>query len=129
MAPARGRRATSLQPTSYNGGAGFSSSVNSNRLSRLNSQQDSYSSSSTYSTSTATTPRTRRVSDIDSSYASSASNGGGKASLCVNSNTSFLFLIRHFRDPPLSGRLQSRPPLVVIFLSACFNSCSLNPFS
>ena len=87
MAGGRGRRATSLQPMGFGGGSGFSQStnMNSNRLSRLNSQQDSsYSSSTTSSSSYSTSsniggsgPRTRRVSDIDNQYYSS-SNGGKK---------------------------------------------------
>ena len=87
MAGGRGRRATSLQPMGFGGGSGFSQSTNMNsyRLSRLNSQQDSsYSSSTTSSSSYSTSsniggsgPRTRRVSDIDNQYYSS-SNGGKK---------------------------------------------------
>lgn len=74
MTTGRNRRATSLQPTGYGGGSGFNSSsvVNSNRLSRLSSQQDSYTSSS-YGMSS---PRTRRVSDIDNRYSSTTSKDG-----------------------------------------------------
>ncbi|KAF6024689.1 unc-22 [Bugula neritina] len=71
----RNRRATSLQPMAYSGASGgYSSSsvVNSNRLSRLSSQQDSFMPSSYVSS----TQRSRRVSDIDNSYSSTASNGG-----------------------------------------------------
>lgn len=87
MAGGRGRRATSLQPAGFGGGSGFSQSSSSNRLSRLNSQQDTYSStsSSSYNTSSnigsnisssiSSVPRSRRVSDIDNKYYSS-SNGG-----------------------------------------------------
>lgn len=108
MSAGRNRRATSLQPTSFGSSSGLSSSttMNSNRLSRLNSQQDSgYSStisSSSYSSSsnTASTPRSRRVSDIDNTYYSSTNGGMQIYSLLI-----FRFLdnlVAFCRTPPPS---------------------------
>lgn len=110
MSAGRNRRATSLQPTSFGSSSGLSSSttMNSNRLSRLNSQQDSgYSStisSSSYSSSgnTASTPRSRRVSDIDNTYYSSTNGGMQIYSLLIFRFLDNLVAFCH-TPPPLSS--------------------------
>ncbi|XP_067934437.1 twitchin-like [Watersipora subatra] len=74
MTTGRGRRATSLQPVSFGSGGFVPSSVpNSNRLSRLSSQQDSIVSTSFSNTSS---PRSRGVADFDTRYTSTSSNDG-----------------------------------------------------